>query len=93
MSFELRRHGVEIVARKYICLRYDRVRGLAVTYADEWVPWYSGAIDCTRKRSAIEPHSHRPSATRPPKRSGPDTRHAPDPASVSRPKVVACGSM
>ena len=60
MSFELRRHGAEIVARKYICLPCDRVHGLTVTYADECVPWYSGAIDCTRKRFPIEPHSHRP---------------------------------
>lgn len=65
MSFELRRHGVEIVARKYICPRYDRVYGLTVRYADEWVPWYSGANDCTRKRFPIEPHSHRPRAPLP----------------------------
>jgi hypothetical protein len=58
---------VEIVARNYICLPYDRVHGLTVTYADEWVRWDGGTIDCTRKRFAIEPHSHRPSATRSPK--------------------------
>jgi len=83
---------MEIVGAEYNCLAYDRVHGLIVTYADLWVPCYSGAIDCTaqalRYRAALASAERDPP---PKKRNGPDARRVPDPPSVSRPKVVACG--
>lgn len=43
----IRGNVVEIILPKYDCMRYDHIQGLQIEMQDLWVPWHTGAIQCS----------------------------------------------